>query len=57
MILLSATLLAACGLRGPLYLPDEDQSAATDPEQNSPLNIDSTDNIQTKKDKKKKDTF
>jgi len=59
LIFLSAALLGACGLRGPLYLPDEDPSTstATDLEQDSPLNLDSTENIQVKKDKKKKDTF
>ncbi len=57
LIFLCAALLGACGLRGPLYLPDEDPSTATDLEQDSPLNLDSTENIQVKKDKKKKDTF
>ena len=57
LILLCAALLGACGLKGPLYLSDEDPSATPDIGQDSPLNIDSTENIQDKKDKKKKDIF
>lgn len=57
LVLLYAALLGACGLRGPLYLPDQDPSKAAANEQNSPLDIDSTDNTQAKKDKKKKDSF
>jgi len=57
LFLLCAALLGACGLKGPLYLSDEDPSDTPDIGQDSPLNMDTTENIQVKKDKKKKDTF
>jgi len=55
LVLLSAALLGACGLKGPLYLENEDPSAVPVSAENSPLNIDSTDNVPAKDSKKKKD--
>ena len=55
LTLLCAALLGACGLRGPLYLEDQDPSAAPVGTDESPLNIDSTDNVPAKNNKKKKD--
>lgn len=55
LVLLSAALLGACGLKGPLYLEDEDPSAVPVSAEDSLLNIDSTDNVPAKDSKKKKD--
>jgi len=51
LLLMSTTLLSACGLKGPLYLPDEDATARPGLEQDNPLEMDSTDNTQVKKKK------
>ena len=48
-MLICATLLCACGLKGPLYLPGQDPSVNPPLDEDSPLNIDSTDNTQVKK--------
>ncbi len=54
LILLCTILLGACGLRGPLYLEDADPSAAPVSTEDSPLNMDSTNNVPVNKVKKKK---
>ena len=51
LLLMSTALLSGCGLKGPLYLPDEDAAARPGLEQDSPLEMDSTDNTQVKKKK------
>ena len=48
-ILLCTTFLCACGLKGPLYLPGEDPSVSAPSEEDSLLNIDSTDDTPVKK--------
>jgi predicted small lipoprotein YifL len=48
LILLSAVVLSACGLRGPLYLPDEDP--ATDPTSEEGENPDENNNKEEEED-------
>jgi len=50
-MLICAFFLCACGLKGPLYLPGQDPSVSPPSEEDSPLNIDSTDDTQVKKKK------
>ena len=50
MILISAVVLSACGLRGPLYLSDEDPATKPVVEQETDGNEDK------EKDKKESDT-
>jgi predicted small lipoprotein YifL len=52
LILLNIALVTACGLRGPLYLPDESPTAEPATEQGSVADADDAD--KTDDDKKKK---
>jgi len=48
LLLISAGLLAACGLRGPLYLPEDEESGKAATQQ-------STEKVQQTEDQKEKD--
>ena len=48
LILISAVVLSACGLKGPLYLPDEDP--ATDPSSEEGANPDENRNKEEEED-------
>jgi predicted small lipoprotein YifL len=53
LILICVGLLGACGLKGPLYLPDDDPAAKSADKQQSSQTADGTkDGKDTKKDKK-----
>ena len=54
VILICAALLGACGLRGPLYLPEEDPATKPAVEQDSAVGTDEEKNKDDgEKDKKK----
>ena len=55
-ILMCITLLGACGLKGPLYLPDESTTAKPATGQDSTVSTDEEENKNDEEnDKKKKD--
>lgn len=55
LILIYAALLGACGLRGPLYLPDENPAAKPDTEQDSAADTAEEENRDDEGNDKKKD--
>lgn len=55
LILICAALLSACGLRGPLYLPDENPAAKPAVEQDSTAGTDEEENKDDEENDKKKE--
>ena len=55
LILICAALLSACGLRGPLYLPDESPAAKPAVEQDSTADTDEEENKDDEENDKKKE--
>ncbi len=55
LILICAALLSACGLRGPLYLPDENPAAKPAVEQDSATGTDEEENKDDEENDKKKE--
>ena len=55
LILICAALLSACGLRGPLYLPDENPAAKPAVEQDSTAATDEEENKDDEENDKKKE--
>jgi predicted small lipoprotein YifL len=55
LILICAALLSACGLRGPLYLPDENPVAKPAVEQDSTVGTDEEENKDDEENDKKKE--
>jgi predicted small lipoprotein YifL len=55
LILICAALLSACGLRGPLYLPDENPAAKPAVEQDSAASTDEEENKDDEENDKKKE--
>ncbi len=47
MILMGAAMLSACGLKGPLYLPEEDPDSKPTLEQDSPADVKDSENEDT----------
>ncbi len=56
IILICAALLGACGLRGPLYLEDENPVPTTASEQDPAPVMDDTENPEEDKEEEKKKT-
>ena len=44
MILMGAAMLSACGLKGPLYLPEEDPDSKPALEQETPADVNDPEN-------------
>ena len=55
LILICVALLSACGLRGPLYLPDENPAAKPAVEQDSTAATDEEENKDDEENDKKKE--
>jgi predicted small lipoprotein YifL len=55
LILICAALMGACGLRGPLYLPDEDPATKPAVEQDSTADTDEETNKDDEENDKKKE--
>ena len=55
LILICVALLSACGLRGPLYLPDENPAAKPAVEQDSTAATDKEENKDDEENDKKKE--
>ena len=55
LILIWAALLSACGLRGPLYLPDENPAVKPAVEQDSTAGTDEEENKDDEENDKKKE--
>ena len=53
LIMITAAVIVACGLRGPLYLPDEPPATAPTVEQDSTPDKDSVEEKEKDKDKDK----
>jgi len=57
IILICTALLGACGLKGPLYLPQEEPASVDFPGPNSSADIDPEDKEEDTKDNGKKSTI